>query len=200
MSELTAVIGRVYWCDTSQSNLGDEFSDKESRPVLLIASFGNYAAVYPCSSVRFSIGGTDWIGDLYGTGDSYVVHNRGLYYVPESRLQLPGVQWKDWELFEKSHSSVIHADLRRFKHQHRKRFEQTLEPQAAQQDKQTFRLADAFTPEMLEQLTARTPQPPPPPVPHIKVVKVKKPVDEFQQAVDAIMPYHILKKSDGTGE
>lgn len=198
MNNRDIVIGRFYWCDTARSNIGMHFSDKSHRPVLVISTSGIYAAVYPCTSGQYDIRSGEWVGDIMGSGDTYVIHSMGLFYVPQADLQLPGKDWSLWPTYRKAHFVAIQEDLRRFKHLHRHRLQDRGEQ--TQASRLGASIADLMPAELLHKLTkAPPPQPPPrrpPPPPPPKI----SPEEEFRRAFDSIMPYHILDKNDTDDE
>ncbi len=193
MNNRDIVVGRFYWCDTARSNIGQQFSDKSHRPALVIATLGIYAAVYPCTSSRYEVRSGEWVGDLMGSGDTYVIHSMGLFYVPQADLQLPGKDWARWQLYSKAHQAAITEDLRRFKHLHRHRLQERGEQQSTRMGAS---IADLMPAELLNELTKAPPPQPPPRKPAPPPQPKLSPEEEFRRAFEDIMPYHILDKSD----
>lgn len=191
--------GQLYWCDTSRSNLARLFSDKSRRPVLVVAKVGDYGAIYPCSSFRGDLGATEWVGDVFGSGDTFVIFGCGLFFVPLSDLDAPGQSWEDWQTWRSAHREVLRSDLENFKRRHHERLHTPIggmshRPQAPMTSTLEEKLAEAR--KILESRPAPAPEKPkplPPPRPRPRL----SPQEEFRRAVDAILPYEILKEEQG---
>ncbi len=188
--------GRITWCETARSNIQSQFSDKTSRPVLVTAYFGMDAAVYPCSSICEGPHAGEWVGDFFGSGDTYVIHAYGLFYVPFSDLQLPGIIWKEWEVYSRVHALALQEDLRRFRHQNRHRTGAVREESRQQDTSMTTRLADRMPPELLRRYSEAPSPPPRPAAPSPPPVKKLSAREEFEKALADIQPYHILKPDE----
>ena len=194
--------GMLYWCDTARSNLNQHFSEKERRPVLVVEKMNDYAALYPCSSFRGDLGACEWVGDVFGSGDTFVIFGRGLFLAPLSDLDVPGFAWAEWETWRSVHREVILADLDHFHQRHSKKISVPLANPAHRPEKPLATSLEALLApakrrlEEAERIAAlnkpKTPPPAPPPKPKPRI----SPQEEFKRAIDAIMPYEVLKEDE----
>ncbi len=197
-------VGKFYWCDTdrSRSNLARLFSDKSRRPVLVIAKIYDYAIIYPCSSHRGNLGASEWVGDIFESGDTHLIFGGGLFYIPLSDVDMPGRAWDDWEVWRKAHRNVILSDIENLKQRHG----DWLKTPTAGRDSRpkeiwTTSLKDLLSPELKQRFAEASKPPPAPPAKLApKLVPRPKPrlspQEEFRRAVEGIMPYEILKDED----
>lgn len=194
-------VGTLYWCeaDRSRSNLARLFSDKLRRPVLVVAKICDYAAVYPCSSHRGDLGASEWMGDVFESGDTHLIFGGGLFYIPLSDIDLPGRAWEDWETWRKAHRNVILADMDNLKRRHGERLRTPVAGQSAR-PKETLKtsLSDLLSPELKQRFAEASKPPPAPPAklapkPAPRPKPRLSPQEEFRRAVEGIMPYEILK-------
>jgi len=194
--------GLLFWCDTSRNGIGQQFSDKEFRPVLVVsvlAEFGG-VAVYPCSRLRDLEGRSDQISEPFGETETHIVYGMGLFLIKPDDLHPPTTPWSEWTSWRQTHRRVIEDDLRILRQSQSER-----KPRASSAPASTLlntRLSDTLDPETLarlEQLRQPPPPPPkatvPPPTPKPKLPP-RPPVDLFKQAVDSIQPYHILRPDE----
>lgn len=193
-------IGWLYWCDTSRSNIGSHFSGKGRRPVLYVGKIGDYAAVYPCSTVRGSLESCEWIGDAFGVADTYLIYTWGLFYAPAADLHTPGYSWGEWKTWRITHRKVLDSDLSELKKRHKARFSNTtVKRSGSNSNRYATSLESRIDPALLEALQEAVKPPPPIPKPPPKPAPTPKPLspqDEFLQAVDAILPYQILREDE----
>ena len=192
--------GLLFWCDTSRNGIGQQFSDKEFRPVLtvsVLAEFGG-VAVYPCSRLRDLDGRSDQLSEAFGESETHIVYGMGLFLVQPDDLHPPTAPWSEWSLWRQTHRRVIEDDLRILRH--RQSEEKPRASSAPASPILSTRLSDTLDPETLarlEKLKQPPPAPPkapePPPRPRLPP---RPPVDLFKQAVDSILPYHILRPED----
>lgn len=196
MAQWDSIIeGQLYWCDTSRSNLFRLFSDKGRRPALVVAKVGDYGAIYPCSSFRGDLGATEWVGDVFGSGDTFVIFGCGLFFVPLPDLDTPGTKWEDWQTWHSAHREVLRADLENLKRRHQDRLRTPIggmshRPHNPMTSTMEGKLAEAR--KILESRPPPAPEKPKPVLPPRPRPRLS-PQEEFRRAVDAILPYEILK-------
>lgn len=197
--------GLLFWCDTSRNGIGQQFSDKEFRPVLIVsvlAEFGG-VAVYPCSRLRDLEGRSDQLSEAFGESETHIVYGMGLFLIQPDDLHPPTAPWSEWSVWRQTHRRVIEDDLRILRH--RQSEQKPRASSASASPILSTRLSDSLNAETrarLEQM--KQPPPPPPKAPKPPVSKPKlppsPPVDLFKQAVDSIQPYHILRSEDLTDQ
>ncbi len=196
----TPQIGWLYWCDTARSNIGSHFSGKGRRPVLYIGKIGDYAAVYPCSTVRGSAESSEWIGSAFGVENTYVIYSWGLFYAPLADLHSPGFAWNDWKTWRITHRKVLEADLLDLKKMNKARFAAAgTKKTGSNSHRYSTSLESRIDPVLWETLQESVKPPPPPPKPPPKPKPAPKPLspqDEFLNAVNAILPYQILRDKE----
>ncbi|GDX39772.1 hypothetical protein LBMAG21_00640 [Armatimonadota bacterium] len=194
-------VGKFYWCETapSRSNLIRLFSDKSRRPVLVVAKIHDYAILYPCSSHRGNLGASEWVGDIFESGDTHLIFGGGLFYIPLSDLDMPGRAWDDWDTWRKVHRKALLDDLENLKRRHGDRLKTPIAGLDSR-PKEIMRtsLNDLLPLKLKQQLEeASKPLPEPPAKPTPKRAPTPKPrispQEEFRRAVEGIMPYEILK-------
>ncbi len=193
--------GLLFWCDTSRNAISLQFSDKEFRPVLIVSALSEFdgVAVYPCSRFRDIQGRSDQMTEPFGETETHIIYGKGLFLIQPDDLHPPTAAWSEWPLWKQTHRRVIEDDLRSLKQQQRHHKPAPVKSTDASSGLNT-RLSDSLdaqTRARLEQLK----QPPPPfpkPVPPPPKPKLppRPPVDLFKQAVDSILPYHILRPED----
>ena len=193
--------GLLFWCDTARNDIGLQFSDKEFRPVLIVSvlsEFGGSVAVYPCSRLRDLEGRSDQISETFGETETHIVYGMGLFLIQPDDLHPPTAPWSEWSSWRQTHRRVIEDDLRILQRRQSER-----KPRASSSPASptlNTRLTDNLDPETLARLE-KLKQPPPvpkvpdPPPPNPKLPP-KPPVDLFKQAVDSILPYHVLRPDD----
>ncbi len=198
-------VGRFYWCETapSRSNLLRLFSDKTRRPVLVIAKIGDFAAIYPCSSFGGNLGASEWVGDIFESGDTHLIFGGGLFYVPLSDIDVPGRVWSDWSTWHKVHRHIVQSDLDNLRRRHGERLKTPLAGQDSRpKERLVTSLSDLLNPDIKAQFAEASKPPPSPPPPPKKPTPPPRPKprlspqEEFRRAVDGIMPYEILQKED----
>ena len=194
--------GLLFWCDTARNGIGQQFSDKEFRPVLLVSVLAEYGgvAVYPCSRLRDLEGRSDQISESFGESETHIVYGMGLFLIQPDDLHPPTAPWSEWNLWRQTHRRVIEDDLRILRH-----LQSEQKPRASSAPASPTlktRLSDSLNAETLSRLE-KLRQPPPPPVkapgppPSSKpTLPPGPPVDLFKQAVDSILPYHVLRPED----
>jgi hypothetical protein len=194
--------GLLFWCDTARNGIGQQFSDKEFRPVLVVSVLAEYGgvAVYPCSRLRDLEGRSDQISESFGEVETHIVYGMGLFLIQPDDLHPPTAPWSEWSSWRQTHRRVIEDDLRILRHHQSEQ-----KPRASSASASTVlntRLSDTLNAETLarlEKLRQSPPPPPkppdPPPAPKPKLPP-KPPIDLFKQAVDSILPYHILRTED----
>jgi hypothetical protein len=191
--------GLLFWCDTSRNGIGQQFSDKEFRPILIVsvlAEFGG-VAVYPCSRLRDLQGRSDQLSEAFGESETHIVYGMGLFLIQPDDLHPPTAPWSEWTLWRQTHRRVIEDDLRILRHQQSEQ-----KPRASSAPASPLlstRLSDTLDPETLARLEKmkepppKAPEPLPAPKPNLPP---RPPVDLFKQAIDSILPYHILRPKD----
>ena len=191
--------GLLFWCDTSRNGIGQQFSDKEFRPVLIVsvlAEFGG-VAVYPCSRLRDLQGRSDQLSEAFGESETHIVYGMGLFLIQPDDLHPPTAPWSEWTLWRQTHRRVIEDDLRILRH--RQSEQKPRASSAPASPLLSTRLSDTLDPETLARLEKmkeplpKAPKLPPAPRPNLPP---RPPVDLFKQAVDSILPYHILRPAD----
>ncbi len=191
--------GWLYWCDTSRSNIGTHFSGKGRRPVLFVGKIGDYAAVYPCSTVRGSPESSECIGDAFGIENTYIIYTWGLFYVPVADLHSPGYAWNEWKTWRVTHRKFLDSDLTELKKRHKARFANTsVKRSGSNADRFVTTLESRLDPslrEALQEAVKPPPAPPPPPQP-LPVVKSLSPKEQFLLAIESILPYQILRDDE----
>lgn len=194
--------GLLFWCDTSRNGIGRHFSDKEFRPVLIVSVLPELSgvAVYPCSRLRDLEGSSDQISEAFGETETHIVYGMGLFLIKPDDLHPPTAPWEEWSAWRQTHRRVIEEDLRRL----RQRQGETRSRAVAAPPSVSLsnRLGESLDPELLARLEELAQPPPPPPQPpappHPPKPKAppRPPVDLFKQAVDSILPYHVLRPED----
>ena len=194
--------GLLFWCDTSRNGIGQQFSDKEFRPVLVVSVLPEFGglAVYPCSRLRDLEGRSDQISEPFGETETHIVYGMGLFFIQPDDLHPPTAPWSEWNLWRQTHRRVIEDDLRILRQRQTERKPRASSAPAA--PALNTRLSDTLDAETLARLEKlrqppppppKAPDPPPPPKPKLPT---RPPVDLFKQAVDSILPYHILRPED----
>lgn len=192
--------GLLFWCDTSRNEIGQQFSDKEFRPVLIVSVLSEFGgvAVYPCSRLRDLKGRSDQLSEAFGESETHIVYGMGLFLIQPDDLHPPTAPWSEWSVWRQTHRRVIEDDLRILRH--RQSEQKPRASSAPASPLLSTRLSDTLDPETLarlEKLKQPPPAPPkaPEPLPKPKLPP-RPPVDLFKQAVDSILPYHILRPQD----
>ena len=191
--------GLLFWCDTARNGIGQQFSEKEFRPVLIVSVLGEFGGVaaYPCSRLRDLEGRSDQISEPFGETETHIVYGMGLFLVQPDDLHPPTAPWSEWSSWRQTHRRVIEDDLRILRHrQSEQRPRASSAPAAPTLNTRLSDTLDAETLSRLEKLRQpppKAPQPPPAPKPK---PPPGPPVDLFKQAVDSILPYHILRPED----
>jgi hypothetical protein len=197
--------GLLFWCDTARNGIGRHFSDKEFRPVLIVSVLPEFGgvAVYPCSRLRDLEGRSDQISETFGETETHIVYGMGLFLIQPDDLHPPTAPWSEWSGWRQTHRRVIEDDLRILRHGQSERKPRASSAPAS--STLSTRLSDTLNAETLarlEKLKEPPPAPPratPPPTPRPKLPP-QPPVDLFKQAIDSILPYHILRSDDDTDE
>ena len=191
--------GLLFWCDTARNGIGLEFSDKEFRPVLVVSVLPEFGgvAVYPCSRLRDLEGRSDQVSETFGEAETHIVYGMGLFLIQPDDLHPPTAPWSEWSSWRQTHRRVIEDDLRILqRRQTERRPRASSSPAAPSLNTRLTDNLDAETLARLEKLKQPPPTPPkPPPAPKPKLPPTP-PVDLFKQAVDSILPYHILRPED----
>jgi len=194
--------GLLFWCDTARNGIGQQFSDKEFRPVLVVSVLPEFGgvAVYPCSRLRDLEGRSDQISEPFGETETHIVYGMGLFLIQPDDLHPPTAPWSEWSSWRQTHRRVIEDDLRILRHRQSEQKPRASSAPAA--PTLSTRLSDNLDAETLSRLEKLRQPPPPPPkapeppsTPRPKLPS-KPPVDLFKQAIDSILPYHILRPED----